>query len=287
MGEHQSKAGVVADGADIAEVVGEALELRHQSAQPNGARRNFDSERRFHSAGKGEAIGDRAVAGGPRRERAAAVDRGAQHEGFDALMGVAQTLFEPDHRLAIRGKTEMARLDDPGMHRPNRDLMQAFALGRKEPVRFPIALRLGLLCQRVAQLPAAMIEPGPPVGQPHGVKADRDRGARAQAGSRAGAAVPQTENARQGTQWSPRRYVLALVEDRHVDRRHLSPKAEQGPAALGQPRRQELPETSSTTSPRARPMPSALRPLAISPASRRHLWLFLFAARDAIGPLSF
>jgi hypothetical protein len=51
--------------ADIAEVVGKALELRHQSAQPNRARWNFESKRRFDSASKGKAIGDRAVAGCP------------------------------------------------------------------------------------------------------------------------------------------------------------------------------------------------------------------------------
>ena len=52
MGEHESKPGIVADGADIAEVVGEALELRHQSAQPNCARRNFDTECDFNGTGK-------------------------------------------------------------------------------------------------------------------------------------------------------------------------------------------------------------------------------------------
>ena len=39
MGVHQRKGGVVANGADVAEMIGEALELRHQAAQPMRARR--------------------------------------------------------------------------------------------------------------------------------------------------------------------------------------------------------------------------------------------------------
>ena len=62
MGEHEGEGGIVADGADIAEMVGEPLELRHQRAQPDRARRRLHAERRFDRAGEGERIGDRAVA---------------------------------------------------------------------------------------------------------------------------------------------------------------------------------------------------------------------------------
>ena len=41
-GIDQREGGVVADGADIAEMIGEALELGHQRAQPNRALRDVD-----------------------------------------------------------------------------------------------------------------------------------------------------------------------------------------------------------------------------------------------------
>ena len=51
---------------------------------------------------------------------------------LDALVGVAEPLFQPHHRLAVGGEAEMAGLDDAGMHRPDRDLVQAVALRRQE-----------------------------------------------------------------------------------------------------------------------------------------------------------
>jgi hypothetical protein len=42
-------------------------------------------------------------------------------------MDVAEALFETNDRLASRRKTEVAGLNDPGMHGSYRDLMQAFA----------------------------------------------------------------------------------------------------------------------------------------------------------------
>ena len=63
VGVHEREGGVVADGADVAEVVGEALQLGHQRAQPDRARRRLDAERRLDGAGEGEGVGDGAVAG--------------------------------------------------------------------------------------------------------------------------------------------------------------------------------------------------------------------------------
>ena len=60
--------GVVADRADVAEMVGEPLELRHQRAQIVRPPRHVDVERGFDGAGEGQRIGDRAVAGGAARE---------------------------------------------------------------------------------------------------------------------------------------------------------------------------------------------------------------------------
>ena len=65
MGQHQRKSGIVADGADIAQMIGQPLQFRHQRPQILRPRRRLDTERGFGSAGKGKGIGHRAVAGDP------------------------------------------------------------------------------------------------------------------------------------------------------------------------------------------------------------------------------
>src|SRR6185312_6435696 len=68
MSVHQGEGGVVADRTDIAEMVGEPLKLRHQSAQPHRARRWLEFESGFGGARKGIGIGDGAVAGNAAHE---------------------------------------------------------------------------------------------------------------------------------------------------------------------------------------------------------------------------
>ena len=74
------KDGIVADGADVAEVIGEALQLGHQRAQPDRARRRLDAERRLDGAGEGERIGDGAVAGDAAGELAPPARARAGHQ---------------------------------------------------------------------------------------------------------------------------------------------------------------------------------------------------------------
>ena len=62
VGVNEGEGGVVADGANVAEVVGEALKLGHQRAQEDRARRRLETECRLDGAGEGDGIGDRAVA---------------------------------------------------------------------------------------------------------------------------------------------------------------------------------------------------------------------------------
>ena len=62
VGVHQGEGRVVADRADVAEMVGDPLEFGHESAQPWRARRRLDPERRLDCAGESDAIGDRRVA---------------------------------------------------------------------------------------------------------------------------------------------------------------------------------------------------------------------------------
>ena len=74
-------------------------------------------------------------------------------------MDIAEPFFEAHHRLAIGVKTEVAGLDDTGMDRPDRNLMQRRTFGSEERVGIS---RRGVGrggTERMAHAPAAVIEP--------------------------------------------------------------------------------------------------------------------------------
>jgi hypothetical protein len=52
----------------------------------------------------------------------------------DSLVRVAEPLFQAQHLLADDRKAEVPRLDDPGMNRADRDLMDAVAADANERV---------------------------------------------------------------------------------------------------------------------------------------------------------
>ncbi len=131
---HEGEGRIVADGADVTEMIGQPLQLCHQCPQIPRAGRRFDAERRLDRVRKRDAIGNSAVARGARGKPCGFLDRRPGHQRLDPLVHVAEPLFEPHHRLAAGGEAEMSRLDDSGMHRTDRDLMQALALDRKELV---------------------------------------------------------------------------------------------------------------------------------------------------------
>ena len=137
---HERERRVVADRADVAEMIGQPFEFGHQRAQILRARRRLDAERRLDRMREGDAVGDGAVAGGARGELCRLRDGRARHQRLDALVHVAEPLFEPHHGLAAGGEAEMSGLDDAGMHRADRNLMQALALDRQELV--------GVACRR-------------------------------------------------------------------------------------------------------------------------------------------
>ena len=99
------------------------------------ARRRLDAERGLDGAGEGERVGDGAVARDAAGEPAPPRSRSAPaHQPLDALVHVAEPLLEAHHGLAVGGEAEMAGLDDAGVHRADRDLVQALALDRQERV---------------------------------------------------------------------------------------------------------------------------------------------------------
>src|SRR5271166_2091572 len=163
MGVHQRKGGVVADGADVAEMIGEALELRHQAAKPVCARGRLDPERGLDGAREGDAVGDRRVAAHSRSQDGGVLNARAARQAVDALVDIAETLLETHHGFAAGVEAEVARLDDPCVDRTDRNLVQPCALSAKEGVSVRRAVMCGGPPERMTHWPSAMIQPGPRV----------------------------------------------------------------------------------------------------------------------------
>ncbi len=164
VGVHERERGIVANGPDITEMVGETLELRHQRPQINRTRWNLDIHRCLDRMGKGERISDCAVARGPTGQACRRIDAGARHQRLDALVHVAKALLQSNHRLAVGRKTEMPGFDDAGMNRADGNLVQTFARNGQECIRRAGLQRVTAMPERALHIPKAEIEPRPHVG---------------------------------------------------------------------------------------------------------------------------
>src|SRR5581483_576630 len=111
-----------------------AISARSQTARGGGSTPLAAS-----TAREGERVGDGAVARHPAGKSRGKLERRAGHQRLGALVRVAKPLFEPHHRLAVGRETEVPWLDDAGVHRPDRDLVQALAFRRQEAIRLIVA----------------------------------------------------------------------------------------------------------------------------------------------------
>ncbi len=136
----EREAAVVAERAEVAEVVRDALALEQERAQPKRPPRRPCAGRVLERHGVGPGEGDRAVARDAAR-KARALGKG---QGLEALLNplvhVAESLLEAQHALAHHREPEMPRLDDACMHGPHRHFVHAFALYSHEGVA-AVALR--------------------------------------------------------------------------------------------------------------------------------------------------
>ena len=158
--------GVVAQGAQVAQVVGDALALQHQRTQPGRARRDFAAPGRLERHAIGPGVGHRRVARHAAGEPVGLQRRQLGEAALDALVHVAQVLFEPQHLLADDREAEVARLDDAGVHRADGDLVHAVAFDAHEGVVGGQRAgggrrRLGVVLQRRRSgRPHAVVQPG-------------------------------------------------------------------------------------------------------------------------------
>ena len=135
--------------------------------------------------------------------------------------------------LAVGGKTEMTRLDDAGMHRPDRDLVQAFTFDGEELIRRGL-LRRPVAAERLRHGPEAEIEPGPRIGRAHRVKPEQiadgafQPQCRRMLGADARIFSVLTNVSQNGD--GP----VSFVQQRHMHLRRIAPQPEQRRVAVSQ-----------------------------------------------------
>ncbi len=168
--EAEGEGGIVAQSAEVAQMIGHALAFQHQRAQQQGPRRYLDPARRLDRVGVGPGVGAGRVAGNAAHQTRTLRHIGTDEQLFDALVLVTQALLQAQHALADDGKPEVARLDDAGMNGADRNFVRALAADLDEIVVTGRILESGVhrhgghgvVAQGIpVRRPGAMAQPGP------------------------------------------------------------------------------------------------------------------------------
>ena len=193
-------------------------------------------KRAFDRAGESDRIGDRAVAGGPRRQlraprssEAPAISASTPLWTYPSLSS-RRTIVSPP---AVKSK--MPGLDDAGMHGADRNLMQPLALGGEESVGRNVSGRRRSRAERREDRPTSMVQPRPRIR-----RADRAH-SRTNPVSRAPGGSPEHDRRRPMETFPLSQTKLAMaisprcsVEQRHMDHAGVAPQSGKGPEAVAQ-----------------------------------------------------
>ena len=158
----EAEADVVAQRADVGDVVVEALEFEQHCPEPGRLGGHRDLAGVLDREAVGEVVRYRAVAGDAFRER----DRGAGvlalEEALDAAVQEPQPGLHLQDRLPDDGEPEVAGLDEPGVHGADRDLVHAGPVDLHERERLGAGLhrrrRPGVVAHGVPALRPVLVQ---------------------------------------------------------------------------------------------------------------------------------
>ena len=112
-------------------------------------------------------MGHGSIAGNPARQPYSLFPGKSFKAFFYTLVNIAQSLFQVEHFLAHRLETEMSRLDDSGMNRPHRYLIDALAFRPYPAILSGNTWHPGLrgkgFAQRPGLRPVLKLDPGPEI----------------------------------------------------------------------------------------------------------------------------
>ena len=160
IGGGRQKADIAGERAEIADVIGDPLQFQRDDAQRGRPRRAFGAGQRLDQLAIGGRVTGGGIAGDRLGEMDASLVRAAAQRRLDAAMLVAERDFEMEDALAVAIEAEMPGLDDPGMHRADRDLVDLRAgdleeidvLDRRAAAREPHRLEPGVTLRADAAL---------------------------------------------------------------------------------------------------------------------------------------
>src|SRR3989454_10783766 len=160
---------VVAEVAEVAQVIGNALELQQNAAQCRRARRKLSASRALDRHRPRPGVGDRRVPADAPGEARAFFERHGLEALLDPLVRVTESFLQPQNLLAHDREAEMPRLDDASVYRADRNLVHALSLDLDERIAV-VALRkaardIEVLGQRKRAIgPGAMAQPFAVIG---------------------------------------------------------------------------------------------------------------------------
>ncbi len=113
-------------------MVGQPLQLEGDAAQRLGAERDLAAGERLDRLAVGRRVADRRVAGDRLHRVERALGRPADERPLDAAVLVAERDLQVEDLLAVALEAEVPRLDDAGVDRADRDLVDLLALDAVE-----------------------------------------------------------------------------------------------------------------------------------------------------------
>jgi hypothetical protein len=132
VGVGQGEADVVGQRADVAGMVVEAFELEHQGPQPLGRLGHGDAQGVLHGEAVREGVTSRGVTADPFGEMGRAGGLEPLEQLLDPAVGEPEPGLELEDALPDDGEAEVAGLDDAGVDRADRDLIDPVAFDRQE-----------------------------------------------------------------------------------------------------------------------------------------------------------
>src|SRR5260370_27203195 len=136
IGCRRQETDVAGKGPQIADMIGDPLQLESQRAPAARARRTCGAGEAFEDLAIGCGVADRAVSDNGFSEMSSSAVRAALQRPLDPAVLVSERDFEMDDLFAVAIETKMPGLDDPGVDRSYRDFVD-FRAGHREEIRFP------------------------------------------------------------------------------------------------------------------------------------------------------
>ena len=123
---------VAGQGPQVAGVVGQPFQFQGDAANRLRPDRGRTAGQRLHGLAVGRGMADRRVAGHMFHHVKRALVRAADEGPLDAAMLVAERDLQVKDLLAVALEAEMSRLDDAGVNRADRDLVDLLAFDPEE-----------------------------------------------------------------------------------------------------------------------------------------------------------